>query len=370
MKKALTYLFVHLFVIILGIPSILLAQEAEPYDGMLFNEVTHNFGIVDEEKGPVSHTFTFTNRSDKPLVVVRVTTDCGCTTPEYTTQAVNPGEKGYIKVTFNPQGRVGTFIKNIRVFNNELVEPVNLQIRGNVSSLGGGEPAKMKASLGPLRVTASYLSFPLLAPGRQNAVRVVLYNDNDFSIEARIVSLPQYVHASEPIISFGPHEPIELHFIAAPDSSAKPSICDQPVSIALFKDGQALSTEQLWLHMAVAPSFEELRDVEDMSSLPLPQSSLNTWYDLGEIALGKPYEGKIEVANVGKKPLAIYSIYCKDKAIDLKVDRTTLSPGEKTFIRYRLLLPEARKFSENIEILTNDPQAPLRKVKIIAQTSK
>ena len=47
-----------------------------------FTEEVWNFGRIEELDGPVSHTFTFTNTSKKPVVIEDVSVSCGCTTPE------------------------------------------------------------------------------------------------------------------------------------------------------------------------------------------------------------------------------------------------------------------------------------------------
>ncbi len=85
---------------------------------MHFDERVHDFGKV--KKGEIkSHVFTFTNLGDVPLAI-DLATSCDCTTLEYNTSEVKPGEKGQIKVIFDSSKKdeneivdVDIFLKNI-----------------------------------------------------------------------------------------------------------------------------------------------------------------------------------------------------------------------------------------------------------------
>lgn len=86
---------------------------------VVFEETTHDFGMIKEEGGPVSCIFTFINEGDAPLVIISASAQCGCTRPSFPQSPINPGKKGEIKVTFHPQGRPGEFIKEVKVKTND-----------------------------------------------------------------------------------------------------------------------------------------------------------------------------------------------------------------------------------------------------------
>ncbi len=59
---------------------------------------------------------TIRNDGDKPLTIVRVTTDCGCTVPTYPRGEIMPGDTATIKVRFDGKGREpGNFKKVVRI---------------------------------------------------------------------------------------------------------------------------------------------------------------------------------------------------------------------------------------------------------------
>jgi hypothetical protein len=53
-----------------------------------------------------------------PLVLSNVSASCGCTTPSYSTDPVQPGESGYIKVKFNSKGKEGKLNKTVTAYAN------------------------------------------------------------------------------------------------------------------------------------------------------------------------------------------------------------------------------------------------------------
>ena len=102
-----------------------------------FDNVSHNFGSFSEKEPVVSHSFTFTNIGEQPLVINQAIASCGCTVPKYTKEPIAPGEKGEIKVTYNGEGKVpGHFKKSITVRTNGAVEMTRLYIEGDM------QPAK------------------------------------------------------------------------------------------------------------------------------------------------------------------------------------------------------------------------------------
>lgn len=97
-----------------------------------FEKTTFDFGNVKEEGGPVTHEFTFVNSGSDPLKIISARAECGCTKPEFPQKEIAPGEKGVIKVTYNPLGRPGGFTKVITVRCTGNPGKINLKIRGTV----------------------------------------------------------------------------------------------------------------------------------------------------------------------------------------------------------------------------------------------
>ena len=77
---------------------------------------SYDFGRILEDKGVVSHTFTFTNTGTEPLVVTNVRTTCGCTVPSWTVDPVLQGAEGFVEIAFDPKKH--TIISNASCTTN------------------------------------------------------------------------------------------------------------------------------------------------------------------------------------------------------------------------------------------------------------
>ena len=95
-----------------------------------FLENLHDYGEI-AEKSNGSYTFRFKNISDKPLIVNRVRSNCGCTVPSWPREPIEPGDNGKITVRYNTE-LTGSFMKSIYVYSSASNSPVKLQIKGKV----------------------------------------------------------------------------------------------------------------------------------------------------------------------------------------------------------------------------------------------
>lgn len=97
-----------------------------------FEKKSFDFAKIKEDDGKVTHVFDFTNTGKSPLVVSKVEASCGCTTPTWSKEPIEPGKKGSVTVTYNPAGRPGAFTKTITVYSNTFEEIERLTIQGEV----------------------------------------------------------------------------------------------------------------------------------------------------------------------------------------------------------------------------------------------
>ena len=118
------------FMLVCGLSAALAQKPAE----IKFDNLTHDFGTFSEKSPVVTYTFTYTNVGEQPLVINQAVASCGCTVPEYTKTAIQPGEKGEIKVTYNGAGKFpGHFKKSITIRTNGVVEMTRLYIEGEMT---------------------------------------------------------------------------------------------------------------------------------------------------------------------------------------------------------------------------------------------
>ena len=104
--------------ILFAIVTMLVAVVAMAQPKAKYATIKHDFGTINAADGKVSCTFEVENVGDEPLVILGVYVTCGCTTYEHTKEPIAPGEKGSVKVTLDPKGREGSYIKSIHIYTN------------------------------------------------------------------------------------------------------------------------------------------------------------------------------------------------------------------------------------------------------------
>lgn len=72
------------------------------------------------------------NGSDKPLVIVRHSTTCGCVVPEYERRPIAPGESADIVFTFDSQGEYGWQMKLLDFYLSSSERPLKVYVEAEV----------------------------------------------------------------------------------------------------------------------------------------------------------------------------------------------------------------------------------------------
>lgn len=94
------------------------------------DKTIHDFGDIFTDQGSVECTFTFTNISDKPILLLQAVSSCGCTTTEWTREPVQPGKTGTVSAEFDNNDGPYPFDKTVTVYVSDLKTPIVLHIRG------------------------------------------------------------------------------------------------------------------------------------------------------------------------------------------------------------------------------------------------
>jgi len=122
------------------------ATETKPADVLQIKETAFDFGKIQQGR-PVTHNFEIVNTGSAPLMLENVQASCGCTTPEWSKDAIQPGASSIIKIGYNAANE-GAFSKTIFVrYNNQTK---NIMISGTVYK-GPTTSAPLNSSLSLLK---------------------------------------------------------------------------------------------------------------------------------------------------------------------------------------------------------------------------
>lgn len=127
MKQIINTLSVFIFFFLISNQAI--GQQEVVSNGLVLKESLFDFGKIPQGK-PVFHVFEIKNASKAVQQVSDVQASCGCTTPIWQREAIQPGGTTSIKVGYNAAD-AGSFEKTITVFFGQ-GETLLLTIKGDV----------------------------------------------------------------------------------------------------------------------------------------------------------------------------------------------------------------------------------------------
>jgi len=123
------------------------AVENKPVvETLQLKENSHDFGKIQQGR-PVTYVFDIVNIGKEPLRLDNVLASCGCTTPEWPRETIQPGATAPIKVGYNAAAE-GAFHKTVTIQYNSGQTKV-IEISGTVF--------KMPATSAPVNSSISLL---------------------------------------------------------------------------------------------------------------------------------------------------------------------------------------------------------------------
>lgn len=118
------------------------SQPSEDAGEISFEEETYDFGTLTQKTAPnnkISHEFVFTNTGKKPIKISQVTASCGCTTPKWSSEPIQPGKKGTILVEYDAS-RLGSFHKAVTITSDAKTPSKIIFIKGVVEQPAATSP--------------------------------------------------------------------------------------------------------------------------------------------------------------------------------------------------------------------------------------
>ena len=173
-----------------------------------FKKTTHDFGKINEADGRVTTTFSFSNDGDAPLVLSNVRASCGCTTPKWTREPIEPGQTGEITVTYNPAGRPGRFQKTVTVTSNTAQATTKLYIKGEVVPKPAKPEDLFPVKMGDLNLKRRTLSYGSMVQGTEKMQEVEYTNltDHDVTVEVLVSAVNNYLKPHVTLTTVKPNE--------------------------------------------------------------------------------------------------------------------------------------------------------------------
>ena len=329
-----------------------------------FEKTEHDFGKINEDGGRVSVEFVFKNEGMSPLVLSNVRASCGCTTPTWTKEPVEPGQKGTITVTYNPNGRPGRFQKTVTITSNAKEPTAKVYIKGEVIPKQAKPVNKYTIAVGELNMKSKELDLGTIIKGASKTGELEFANQTSAAHSAELAtsSADSYLLTQVTLHTAQANEVGKFVFVV----DTKNTKLYGPVEAAAYVviDGKKVldDAHKLVVRANIAEDFSQL-SVEDKQQAPIIETLAEQ--NAGKIAAGKVLKFSFPIKNIGVNPLEIRRIYSTDEHLLIKTPKAIKS-GKKGAVTVEINTNglEAATYSREIVIISNDYLTPLKRVKL------
>jgi hypothetical protein len=344
---------VKLIVIVLAVLCIELKTQAQ--SKIVFDKVEHDFGTFKEEDGLQTYSFTFVNKGNTPLILNNVMASCGCTTPEWTQRPIAPGEKGFIKVSYNPQGRPGPFHKTISVSTNAENAQTVLRIEGVVEPRPKTISELYPRQIGPVRARSNHVNFSTI---RQNEVlsdTLEIINDSGSPVHLAFRTPPPHLKVRVVPATLKPNE--KGNIIITYDARKVNSFGFVIHRVYMEVNGKSDYQNSIGVTATIEEDFSSLTPEELANA---PSVSFNTMsHDFGNIKQGDRVEYEFIIQNKGKRDLIVRDVKTSCGCTIVSPAKKVVGPNESVPVKV-IFDSKGKRGRQNkaITVITNDPKRP------------
>ena len=329
-----------------------------------FTKTEHDFGKINEADGRVSTVFEFKNEGMAPLILSNVRASCGCTTPTWTKEPVEPGQTGTITVTYNPNGRPGRFQKTVTITSNATEATKRVYIKGEVIPKQAKQENQFKIAVGELNMKSTTLDMGDIKKGDSQTAELEYTNlkAEEHKVDLAVSAADAWLihQASLPVVK---NKEVGK-FVFVIDSKNMKLYGPVEAAAYVVVDGKKdiSAPFKLTIKANIVEDFSQLT-VEQKQQAPIAE--LEGEINMGKIAAGKVHKYVLPVKNSGVNPLEIRRAYSADPILNFKTPKAIKS-GKKGAISIELNAKglKAGAYSREMVVITNDYKNPIKKVKV------
>lgn len=329
-----------------------------------FESPEWDFGTVAEADGRVSHTFTGENTGDAPLVILDVVTTCGCTVPDFSRQPLRPGDRTQITVTFDPAGRPGLFEKTLAVYSTERQRVATLTVRGQVVPRPRSiEELYPVDAGGGVRLSSTLCAFSYIYSGVEKSASIDCTNTSPqpVRLELRPRTTSGLLHVKAPgLLAPGERASIELRYLNPAETPRYGTVSD---ALEVTVDGASRGTTIL-AH-AIGTDNPASRSKEMSPKAEISENMIK----FGVVKRrGGPRERHFALKNAGAGELVVRAAECGEGIATDLVPGTRITPGDErqVVVRFDPATRDYGAFGTHLTIVTDDPQRPMRRLRVTA----
>lgn len=323
------------------------------------DKTVHNFGDIIHKSGPVSCTFTITNKGSKPAVIYNVISSCGCTDVEWTREPIRPGAKGKISVTYSNDEGAYPFDKTLTTYISDISKPILLKVRGVSVEKDKPLSESYPVTYGPFALRESLIKCGNMEQGEQKSEAVMVANLSDKPIEVAFKDTHKNLTVSIKPNPIPARSTAEMKFSIKSDRTVwgKHTYYITPVVDGkVYYNQEGRQTIGIWAF--TRENFSHLSQVEKAAG-PKPVFKEGT-YSFGKIRRGETVHASFTFKNEGKEGFCVYKVNTDAR----KWSHSTIpcaNPGEEVTFRVHLDTADLPA-GEHLTIVTLTTNSPLRPI--------
>ncbi len=320
-----------------------------------FLEESFNFEKVEEAGGKVSHKFGFVNMGGNSVAIVSVNADCGCTTPSWTEETVEPGDSGIVVAEYDPFDQPGKFDKKLTVkFTNG--EESILELHGIVlPRVKSNAEEEFPEVLGCLLFKSNYVHLSKVTDNETKEKRIQFYNNCDKAVtinEASLVS-PDYIDVKFNALTLDPKSYSAATVVF--DPIKKGGLGYSRGDVSFTTDEDTMAVKELIITGEVQHYFPPMTEEE---AKLLPVAAFDTVnYEYGSKPLNSKVSYSFPYYNRGSSELEILQVKAACSCVEAKVSKKSIKDGERGTIDVIFDSKDRTgRQVKTIMVYTNDPK--------------
>lgn len=331
-----------------------------------FETSSHNFGEVKEDQGSVSHSFSFVNNLEAPIRILEVEASCGCTTPRWTKEVVQPGDSGSVTAEFDPYNKPGKFNKSMSISYDYKgqTRKSTLFIEGLVKPKKQTIEEELPTKLGGLRVVYGVFNLGRITDDALVVSKLDVFNDSDSVIFWKdSITGPKHIQvAFEPdTLVSGALGEIVLTY----DPKLKDDLGFVSDNILLYTNEEEEAVKSFNVIATIQEYFPE-RTAEELAKAPRLTFD-RVQHNFGHVNEGNRVVTEFTLSNTGKEELTIRKTKPNCGCTVSIPEKNVIQPGEsiKLEVSFNTQGRRGRQY-KTVTVFSNDPTAPSQMISIKA----
>lgn len=336
----------------------LVAQEKQAT--ISWEKTVIDLGTFKEEDGVQTVSYNFTNTGNSPLYITNVRAGCGCTTPEWSKDPIQPGESGFVKIAYNPRNRPGRFNRSATVTTNASQPTTVLRIQGDVIARERGIEDEYPRAFGDIRLSTSHQAFAAVKNTQVVSETISIVNVSEEDISISFQGVPDHIEIDVKPKTLKGKGANQEHgqkgeiFITY-DGSKVNDWGFKMDRIFMVLNGERNNTNRLSISATIEEDFSHL-STDELANAPKIEFE-NTEFDFGTLKSGERIDHNFVFKNTGNSDLVIRRIRAACGCTATNPEKMVLKPGENSHITVTFN-SRGQRGNQNraITVITNDPK--------------